>query len=400
LYKNQQEIKRHPARFKVADCGRRFGKSLLGENEACEVAINGYPVGWFSPKYKYMLDNWRNVNNILAPIIHRTSVQERRIELITGGILEFWTVDTPDVARSRKYKRVIVDEAAMIHCLKPAWEEAIRPTLTDYAGDAYFLSTPKGRNYFWELYNRGTDTDQDIWRSWKFPSAANPYLPQSEILQAKTELPERVFKQEYLADFIEHEGVVFRRVNEAATSPLEHKPHEHKGHYLYFGVDWGKQNDFTVITCVCSTCRQMVLFDRFNQIDYAFQRRRLEAHIDRWKPVGVLPERNSMGEPIIEELQRSGINVLHGHDGKPGFYTSPANKTELIESLAVAIEKGDISIMNQPVLISELLAYERVKTPAGNYKYGAPEGLHDDTVISLALAWNAIDKGGFTLLTG
>jgi hypothetical protein len=345
-----------------------------------------------------MLENWRNVNDMLAPLILRSNMQERRIELITGGVLEFWAVDTPDVARGRKYKRVIIDEAAMIRYLKEAWEKAIRPTLTDYAGDAFFLSTPQGRNFFWELYRRGQDDSQDIWRSWRYPSAANPYLPPNEIVQAKADLPELAFNQEYLARFLEHQGVVFRLVNEAATAGRQQRPKEHSGHTIYFGVDWGKQNDFTCIIAVCSNCRKQVMFDRFNQIDYAFQRKRLEAHCDRWKPAGVMPERNSMGEPIIEDLQRGGMSVMYGHDGQPGFYTSPASKPDLIERLATDIEKGELSIMDEPVLISELLAYERRKTPAGNYQYSAPEGMHDDTVMALALAWNAAGRGRFTLV--
>ena len=216
LHPKQQTIEDSASRFNVIACGRRWGKSVLGENKLCESGIDGYPAGWFSPTYKLMLENWRNVNDMLAPVILRSNMQERRIELVTGGVLEFWAVDTPDVARGRKYKRVIIDEAAMIRHLKDAWEKAIRPTLTDLAGDAFFLSTPQGRNYFWEMYRRGREGG--LWKSWRYPTSTNPYMPPAEIEQAKIDLPELAFQQEYLAGFLEHSGVVFRRVHEAAAA--------------------------------------------------------------------------------------------------------------------------------------------------------------------------------------
>ena len=70
------------------------------------------------------------------------------IELPNGGLVEVWTLENEDAGRGRKYKRAIVDEAAMVAKLKSSWEESIRPTLTDMEGDAWFLSTPKGLNYF------------------------------------------------------------------------------------------------------------------------------------------------------------------------------------------------------------------------------------------------------------
>jgi len=343
-----------------------------------------------------LLDEWRDLNEILNPIITRANITERRIELITGGVIEFWAVDTPDVSRGRKYKRVIIDEAAMMRYLKDAWEFAIRPTLTDMRGDAYFLSTPKGRNFYFELHNRGQDPNNRNWKSWQFPTSSNPYIPQEEIEDARRDLPELAFKQEYLAEFLENEGAVFRNVYEAATAEPS-SPAAHRGHNIVMGIDWGKQNDFTVIIGSCRECKQMVFMDRFNQIDYAFQRQRLVEYVHRWKPSSVLPERNSMGEPIVEQLYREGVPVGIGPDRKLGFFTSSTSKPALIEELSLAIEKGELAIFNDPVLIGELLAYEMTPSKSGRPSYSAPEGMHDDTVMALALAWNAAATGGITL---
>lgn len=394
LHPTQREVERTSRRFNVGAMGRRWGKSKLGENKVCETALDGFPSGWFSPTYKLMLENWRTVADILQPVITRSNITERRIELATGGVIEFWAVDTPDVARGRMYKRVIIDEAAMIRYLKEAWENAIRPTLTDLEGDAWFFSTPKGRNYFWTLWQRGQLGGP--WQSWKHPTAANPYIPKKEIEQARTDLPAVAFSQEYLAEFLENEGAVFRNVYDAAVlQPAQ--IHEHKRHNIVFGVDWGKHNDFTVVVGICSECNKMLFMDRFNQIDYAFQRKRLVDMAHRWKPSTVLPERNSMGEPIVEQLFYDGVPIGSGPDKKLGFFTSATTKPALIEELALAIEKGDLQILDDPILVGELLAYERELSASGRPKYNAPEGMHDDCVMALALAWNAASTGGVHL---
>ena len=131
------------------------------------------------------------------------------------------------------------------------------------------------------------------------------------------------------------------------------------------------------------TTRAVVCMDRFNQIDYAVQRGRLVALAERYRPSVILAESNAMGEPIIEQLQRDGLPVR-------AFQTTNATKAAIIESLALAFEQGSIKILNDPVLIGELQAYEMNRLPSGMTRYSAPEGLHDDTVMSLALAYEAV----------
>jgi len=207
-----------PARFNVLACGRRFGKTTLAIRKCAETAIAGGPAAWGGPTYKSVGETWRLFSDLLRPVTKRRSEQEKRLELITGGILDVWSLEEPDVVRGRGYKRFVVDEAAAIPRLQYAWEQVIRPTLTDHLGDCLFLSTPKGRNFFWELYRQGTDPDDAEWASWRFPSLANPYLPAGEIEAARRSLPARVFAQEYEADFVSEDVGVFRRVEEAARA--------------------------------------------------------------------------------------------------------------------------------------------------------------------------------------
>lgn len=384
LHTGQRSIVADAARFNVLACGRRFGKTVLGLDRLIHPALAGYPVGWFGPSYKMLAEAWREAMRTLAPIA-RASIQEHRLELVTGGSVDMWSLDGPNAARGRKYKRVVIDEAAMVPDLEEAWQAAIRPTLTDYAGDAWFLSTPKGMNYFWRLFTKGDDPTQSEWRRFQRPTADNPYIETTEIEAARIDLPERTFAQEYLAQFIQDAGGVFRGVRLAATAEPSH---EYIGTHSYIvGVDWGKHADFTAVAVLDASTRAMVALDRFNQIDYTLQTGRLRALADRYRPAAIVAERNSMGEAILETLERQGLPV------EPFTTTAPSKKAA-IEALALAIERRDLALLPDPVLLAELEAYEATRLPSGLLRYGAPSGMHDDTVMALALAWHGVTGGG------
>lgn len=209
LHGGQQRILESPARYKVIAAGRRFGKTLLAVEWLALMdggAIDGASVAFFSPTYKLLADVWADFERTLRPVTRKANRTEQRIELITGGKIDFWTLEDPDAGRGRKYHRLVIDEAAHARYLKEAWERAISPTLTDYRGDAWFISTPNGLNYFYELFQRGRDPAYPDWESFHMPSTANPHLRPEEIETKQRELPELVFRQEYLAEFVTFGG--------------------------------------------------------------------------------------------------------------------------------------------------------------------------------------------------
>ena len=204
FHSGQQLILQHPARFKVASCGRRFGKSLLAGywlTLSEGSAITGKPVAYFAPTYKLLLDMWVNTERSLRRFIHRANRIDMRISLTTGGIIDFWTLENRDAGRGRKYARVVIDEAAHARWLKEVWEMAISPTLVDLHGDAWFFSTPHGMNFFHDLFKRGNDDEWPDWASFHMPTTTNPYIDAAEIEAKRPELPGPVFRQEYLATF-------------------------------------------------------------------------------------------------------------------------------------------------------------------------------------------------------
>lgn len=336
-------------------------------------------------------DVWRELCRLLQPQTARVNVQEHRIELHSGGTVDMWSLDSADSVRGRKYKRVVIDEAAMVRDLENAYQAVIRPTLTDFAGDAWFPSTPKGMGFFKRLYDMGQDPAEPEWASWQIPTSENPHMPLEEIEAAKSELPERIFNQEYLAQFLEDGGGVFRKIMDAAyeggdskREPLVTVLNEAIDDHSYVvGVDWGKHEDFTVLSVLDTTTKELVKVDRFNQIDYSVQLSRLETLCEKFKTKTILPEHNSIGIPLIEQLQRAGYRVTP-------FNTTNASKAEAIDALALAFERGDLKIIPDKVLISELQAYDAERLPSGMLRYGAPPGCHDDCVMSLAIAWQAV----------
>jgi len=198
----QERVIAQAQRFNVLAAGRRWGKNMLAEGRIILPALQGKPVAWFSPTYKTLSDDWRRLLEIARPVILDKSEQERRMVLQGGGVVEMWSLEDPDTARGRAYASVVVDEAASVSNLMYAWQQVIRPMLTDYSGDAWFISTPAGLNDFYTFYQWGQDPTRPDWQSWQRPSAENPHIPREDLAQAERDLPVRVFQEEYLAKFL------------------------------------------------------------------------------------------------------------------------------------------------------------------------------------------------------
>jgi hypothetical protein len=202
-------------------------------------------------------------------------------------------------------------------------------------------------------------------------------------------MTEDTFQQEIMGVFLDNSGAVFRRIGECMGAPLDAGPEDHAGHYLVAGLDWGKQRDYTATSIGCATCKVELARDRFNQVDYIFQRDRLRGLYTHWGVANILAESNSMGEPNIEQMQADGLPVQ-------GFETTAVSKPPLIENLALALERAEWQFQLDPVWSAELEEYERKVTQAtGRSTYSAPDGMNDDTVVARALMLRAADAWWF-----
>jgi phage terminase large subunit-like protein len=374
----QLAVHNSPARFRVLDAGRRWGKTRLGVNECLDAAVQGGRAWWIAPTYKMSEVGWRPLRQIGGKVGAEVRRVDRQIVFPNGGDVTVRSADDPNALRGEGLNLVVMDEAAYTH--PDAWFEALRPALSSTLGKALFISTPRGRNWFWELYQRGVSGEPD-YACFQYPTIANPYIVPSEIEAAKRDLPELIFRQEYLAEFIDDQGSVFRRVQEAAMlDPLDEPI---QGRSYTAGVDVAAAVDYTVVVVMDNQSKEMVYMDRFNRVDYDVLVDRLHALYQHWHLNAIKIESNSIGQPVIDWIARMNMSVIP-------FVTTNATKQVIIQNLQSAFEHGEIKILNNPILIGELLSYESKRNSSGSFSYSAPEGVHDDCVMALAICWDAV----------
>lgn len=383
LHAAQAAIYAHPARFKVVACGRRFGKTELGKHMLLRRAMEGGITWWISPTYGMAGQVWRDLRQALAPLKPTVTTVERRIDLVNGGVVAVRSGLNPDFLRGAGLDYAVLDEAAFL----PAdlWPEVVRPMLIDRRGGAVFLSSPNGRNHFYHLYVQGLDPELPDWAAFHHPSHDNPRLDRAELEALRATLPDRAYRAEILAEFVDGAGQVFRDVDSRATAPTDAVPRPHQR--VVIGVDWGKSVDFTVCAVIDADRGVMLALDRFNGLSWSETRARVAGLARYWNAQVVWAEANAAGDVNIEALIAEGVPVC-------AFTTTARSKPVLIDKLALALEHGELALLPDPVLLAELNAFRVDPTPLGGYRYGAPAGLHDDTVIALALAWHGARTGG------
>lgn len=381
LRTDQAKIIAHPAKTKVLSMGRRWGKTVTGGVVTLNVLRQHGRAAWIVPNYKNGRSLWRYAQNVCAPLQQAKKMDiskaERVITTFGGGFFGIYSADNIDAIRSEAFNLIVGDEAARIS--EEGWNDAVRPTLADADGDEILISTPKGKNWFFYEFTRG-QAEEHGYKSWTAPTNANP-MPtiQKAFGLAKLRVPERTYLQEWMAQFVD-DGSIFRNVHELSTL----KPAEPIGNDQYvIGVDWGRTNDATVFSVLHINSREQVYLDRMTDTDYASQRLRLQALSQKYNGALVMAETNSMGQPNIEALQAMNVNVQ-------GFTTTNATKAQIIQGLELAFERREIRLIQDTTQTAELMAYESEKLPSGLIRYSAPEGMHDDTVMALALAWYAI----------
>lgn len=384
LHDGQREILTRPARFKVARCGRRFGKTMLSTYWLSlreGSAISGHPVAFFAPTYKLLLDVWTDMERTLKAISRKANKAEMRIELITGGKIDFWTLEDADAGRGRKYARIVIDEAAHARYLKDAWERAIAPTLTDYQGEAWFISTPNGLNYFHELYERGCDPAQTDWQAFHMPSSVNPYLPPAEIERARAELPELVFRQEYLAEFITF-GAGLVKPEHLVDGPA---PPDLP---VVLGVDLAISEregaDYTAIVAMSRDPVSGIVYVReVERVRAGFSEvlNRIRAAAARHKPTMIAIEQTQYQAAVVQELARTTTLPVRGIRPDRDKLTRFAPLLTRYEQRMVRHDPSGVPAWFRDELTS------------------FPEGQHDDAVDAAAYAFAALGSGPVTVET-
>ncbi|MBM3211191.1 hypothetical protein FJZ33_03160 [Candidatus Poribacteria bacterium] len=238
----QYEVYSDTHRFRIVCAGRRSGKSVLARTIVLDWALKNIGSYWIvSPNYKQSkMIHWRELQKeIPYEWIYKKNEVELSITLKNGSIIELKGAENPDALRGIKLRGLIIDEIASIRNWDWLWQEVLRPTLTDYIAPAIFISTPKGFNHFFDLYEMGQLANRD-YCSWKFTSYQNPYIKKEEIDNAKKELTDDTFAQEYLADFRKYTGLVYKEF-QRETHVID--PFDIPDNWsVYRGIDFGSTN--------------------------------------------------------------------------------------------------------------------------------------------------------------
>jgi hypothetical protein len=338
--------------------------------------------------------------------------------------IHFKSGDNPDSLRGFPVSFFIIDEAARM-----SYDSfvSVMTTVTQTRGRGIIISTPKGRGWFYDVYQRGekiskegyakyqphlptcpgpksidpleTDPDKmgcdcpntDPWWEWysiRMPTWTNPTVPAQSVYEAKKNLPEDVFAQEFAAIFQNESAGVFKGIKGCMRGVLQEP---NPGESYAIGVDLGRLRDYTVLTVMSRSQKHVVAFERFNKISWELQYNRIKALSQQYNNAVCVIDYTGIGDPIVEALRSGGVPV------EPYKIGGSLSKQQLIEKLRVCIEKSRISFpANLPFLIDELERYEYKVSETGVVRYEAPEGHHDDCVVSLALVTWLADQEPFT----
>lgn len=387
LHPGQRRILASQARFKVISAGRRFGKTLLAVEWLALMdggAIDGASVAFFSPTYKLLADVWADFERTLRPVTRKANRTEQRIELITGGKIDFWTLEDPDAGRGRKYHKIVIDEAAHARYLKDAWEQAISPTLTDYRGQAWFISTPKGLNYFYELFKRGDNPEYPDWANFHMPTSANPHIDPDEIEQKRRELPELVFRQEHLAEFVVM-GAGLIKPEMIVTTPCP------PALPVVLGVDLAISEregaDFTAIVAMARDPDAGLIYikevERF-RAGFHEVLERIKAAAARHRPRMIAVEQVQFQAAVVQELARTTTLPVRGVRAERDKVTRFAPLLTRFEQRLVRLDPSGCPAAFR----DELLSF--------------PDGAHDDMVDAASHAFAALGQsvGGYVASGG
>lgn len=243
----QLEVANDAHRFRVICAGRRSGKSVLARLTLLKWALEKIGTYYLvSPTYRQAKEiHWREFRKeVPREWVAKQNETELSIQLKNGSIIELKGAENPDALRGVKLRGLVIDEIASIRNWEWLWQEVLRPTLTDYEAPAIFISTPKGYNHFFELFTQG-QTPNDNYKSWRFSSYDNPYIPKQEIDNAKKELTEDTFAQEYMADFRKYTGLVYKEFQREVhvIEPFDIP----ESWSIYRGIDFGSTNPTAVL---------------------------------------------------------------------------------------------------------------------------------------------------------
>jgi len=373
-----------PHKFGVVSTGRQFGKSLLAQNLLLYwlLKTSKQKGAWITPVYNQAKKVFNELTNAANEIITKQNKADLTIEFVNGSTLQFLSTDNYNTIRGFSFNYLVLDECAFIR--EEAVNEAVLPTLSALGKKCLMISTPKGKNWFYNYYLKGLDGGTD-YISFRGISTDNPHIDQHFVNEQSKSLPDNIFRQEYLAEFTEAGNDVFTGVDLVCNISEWDAPTRNRRYY--FGVDSGLTHDFSVLTILDESGRVAKII-RVNGIPLEEIGRTFTTELKRFSVVGGYIETNSIGRPMFELIKKEIRSAQE-------FVTTNETKNQGIRNLIYKIQQGELELPSDnlfPQLKQELNAYSYKVNANGLITFNAPNGFFDDCVMSLMLANEAREK--------
>jgi hypothetical protein len=369
--------------LKSRQSGGSFLNKLLLTKWA--LTIPNAKIGYITPTYKLGKRFFMELCKSLKPFILSTNTTDLVINFNTGSFVQFFSAESGDSIRGFQHHYTILDEAAYMD--DETFNLIIRPTWLIIGKKVIMCSTPNGnQGFFYEHIQMGLNEEKH-YKSKCISIYENPFVSNEEVENIKQHIPERVFRQEYLGEFLDGSGSVFSNFKNCIGSP------DMTNKKFYAAIDWGKTNDYTVLTII-NDKKQVVEIYRVNNMEYIQQVNLIAAKLNLYSPITTISEENNIGTVVNELLRRLYRGYLRSVN------LDNTKKRDMIENLVVGFEQKDIMIPKHDVLLRELQSFSVKYNPSTQtVKYGAPNGLHDDTVISLAYVYSLVKnaKGRYSI---
>ena len=382
LYPKQLRAIFAPQRYSMIEASTKAGKTLgclvwqATQALRDKKKMNHW---WVAPVYPQSRIAYERAKKMLPRELYSKNDTDLRLSLVNGSTWWFKSGEKPDNLYGEDVASAVIDEASRLR--EEAWH-AVRSTLTATKGPVRIIGNVKGRrNWAYQLARKaeGGEKDMSYHKLTAFDAIEGGIVTQEEIDDAKRMLPDAVFRELYLAEPTDDGGNPFgmKAIRECVGSLSSGKP-------VAFGVDLAKSQDWTVVVGL-DEAGSVCTLERW-QSDWGATRSRILALVNGWP---TLVDSTGVGDPIVEDLQRVRPNI-------EGFKFSQSSKQQLMEGLASAIQQQAVKYPDG-WLVKELESFEYEYTRTG-VRYSAPEGLHDDGVCALALAWQkhrGTQGGGF-----
>jgi hypothetical protein len=383
-HRGQRAFLESTAKIRVLACGRRWGKTDACAAEAVRNLLGPEPSRQLivAPTldqarllFERVLELLETLPGPAPPKVRWTPYP--RLE-IAGHTLAARSGHVARSLRGNGATHAVVDEAAFVP--EELITEVVLPMLATTNGRLTLISTPKGRNHFWRFFRLGESGEAGVW-SRRAPTSESPFVPKTFLETQRRLISDRAYRVEYEAEFLDSEGRVFpaEAVDRCLVPDLPRPPEPP----FLAGLDWGRYGDATALAVLCGSRDEAMLLEvrRIDAPSWTGQVERVRRALEAYPGVRLLCDSTGLGDPMLEALRAAAAGLR-----ADGFVFTPASKAQLIDNLALMLDRGALKMRPDPELLRELEHFEARQAASGHRRLGATAGYHDDLVCALALA--------------